>query len=149
MQQKKILKSTIGAILTAQDQTFHKCPRVRSRAKRHNVELAVAILLVDLATIDQNFEMQEYNVIVDGLRRLFGTTPRDVSALINQAQLVIANLRGTAKFAELLKEELTHAEKTSVLSVINEVIDADGERDGFELYLLNKFTDILGLSPSE
>ena len=113
------------------------------------IELAVTVLLVDLASVDQNFDMQEYNTICNGLGRIFGTTREEVQALVNKANLIIANLRGTSRFADLLKQSLSVEQRTLVMEVINEVIGADGVQDGFEVYLKHKFTDLLGLGETK
>ena len=103
------------------------------------------MLLVELAGSDQNFDAREYNVISNGLRRIFGTTKDEVAALINQATLNLAHLRGTGRFATLLKDNMTLEERQVVMEVIEEVIAADGVEDGFETYLRHKFSDLLGV----
>lgn len=112
-------------------------------SNKRDLELAVSVLLVDLAGADQNFDPEEYNMIQSGLTRLFGTSAIQVKALINQATLVIKNLRGTSQFAKLLKESLSIEERQKVMSIIDEVICADGVEDGFETYLRHKFSDLL------
>lgn len=115
---------------------------------RKELELALAVLLVDLAGCDQNFEPQEYNVIINGLRRIFGTSKAEVAALVQQANLVLANLRGTKKFGDLLSTNLGEEEKKAVMEIIEEVIQADGKEDGFETYLRHKLAGILGIKVS-
>lgn len=146
-----LLEQTIHEIFTGSERTLpkHAANLEGKRGKKRAVkelELALAVLLVDLASCDQAFDMQEYVIISNGLRRLFGTNKSDVRGLINQANLVLSNLRGTAKFSQLLQESLSEDEKRAVLEVIDEVIFADGVEDGFETYLRNKFMHALGLS---
>ena len=112
------------------------------------LEVALAVLLVDLASCDDNFEPQEFTVIQEGLSRLFGTSKEEVSSLVNQAKTILANLRGSTSSAELLHEHLSDEQKEAVLCVIDQVIDADGVEDGFEVYLRHKFRDLLGLPES-
>lgn len=111
-----------------------------------DLEVALTVLLVDLASCDQNFDQQEYNVITHGLMEIFGTSKDEVSALVNQANMVIANMRGTSRFAETLKQNLSSEEKESVLAIIDQIIHVDGEEDGFETYLRAKFVEILGIN---
>lgn len=113
------------------------------KVSKRDLELALTVILVDLASADQNFDMQEYNTICSALNRLFGTNPIETKNLINQATLVIKNLRGTSKYAALLKEYLSVEERQKIMSVVDEVICADGVEDGFETYLRHKFAEIL------
>lgn len=118
----------------------------RPSVPKKDMELALTVLLVDLAGCDQNFDMQEYNIIQTGLRRVFGTTKSEVTALINQANLTLKNLRGSGRFASLLKDSLDQAQREVIMEVIEDVISADGVEDGFETYLRHKFADLLGVA---
>ncbi len=138
--------------LFAKNQKTNHTERAKAKLPQSNkreLELALAVLLVDLASSDQNFDMSEYNTIATGLQRIFGTKPSEIQALINQANLVIKNLRGTSKFAQLLRDSLDQEERDHVMSVIDEVISADGIEDGFETYLRHKFADLLGVQLKE
>lgn len=119
----------------------------RAPSKR-SLELAMAVLLVDLASSDENFEPREYQVIVSGMQRLFGTSRSEVSALINQAQLELANLRGLNHFYELLRENLDQRERERIMQIVEEIILADKVEDSFEIYLRNKFAKMLALEPT-
>ena len=113
--------------------------------KGNNLPLAFAIVLVELASSDQNFEPAEYNAICNGLKRLFGATREQVSALINQANLTLGNMRGTSEYTELLQKGLSEEDKLAALDIFDEVINADGQVDGYEAFLRQKFLRLLGL----
>ena len=120
----------------------------RGSAKaRSELELALTVLLVELASADQSFEQSEYQLIANGLKSLFGTPKSEIQALVNQANNILANLRGTSRFAELLRDNLTEVQRQAVVDIINEMIAADGREDGFEVYLRNKIATILGFPP--
>lgn len=131
--------------LTQKDKSKRSIPQ----SKKRELELALAVLLVDLASADQSFDMSEYNTIATGLQRVFSTSPKEISSLINQANLILKNLRGTSKFAQLLRESLSTEERQLVMDVIDEVISADGVEDGFETYLRHKFADLLQVTLKE
>lgn len=117
------------------------------KSEKGNVELelALAVLLVDLASCDQQFDADEYRTIAAGMQRVFGTAPNDVRKLVSQARLVLANLRGTSAFADLLREQLSVEERQAIMAVVDEVVAADGREDGFETYLRHKIGDLLGV----
>ena len=111
------------------------------------LELALAVVLVDLAGCDQQFAPNEYQVISGGLRRLFSPPKERVKALVNQANVALGNLRGTSRFAALLRDNLDESEKKSVMETIDDLIGIDGAEDGFETYLRNKLSTVLGIKP--
>ena len=113
---------------------------------RREVELAAVILLVDVASADQNFDNKEYQTISDGMRRAFGTTKEQVASLVQEAKNALANLRGSSKYADLLRDNLNPNERQAVFELIEEVIAADGQVAGFEEYLRQKFAKLLGIA---
>ena len=119
-----------------------------AESPKKDLEVALAVLLVDLASCDQVFNPKEYNVISLGLRRLFGCTKEQVTALVNQATQIISGLRGTQQFAEVLRDSLSAEDKQIILEIIDEIILADGKEDGFEIFLREKFKSVLGISNS-
>lgn len=117
----------------------------KQKVSRKDLELALTILLVELATADQNFDTPEYSMIVTGLKRIFGTDRTAVTGLVNQANLILGNLRGSSKFAELLRENLSIPQRECIIEIVHEIIEADGKIDGYELYIQNRIADLLGI----
>ncbi len=143
------LKETVHNLLLQQNIPIEEATRKRKRFSpkvlQRDLELAVTVLLVDLASADQEFDQQEYQVIMHGMMRMFGTSKHEVSALINQAQTVLRNLRGVSRFGNLLKENLSLEERKVVMEIIEDVIHADGVEDDYEVYLRHKLRGLLGL----
>jgi uncharacterized tellurite resistance protein B-like protein len=143
------LKETVHQLLSQQHSLTQKSAEARKRfsgkVKKRDIELAVTVLLVDLAASDQDFDPREYQVIVHGLMEMFGTQKHEVSALINQAQTILRNLRGVARFGELLTENLSLEDRLAIMRIIEQVIQADGVEDGYETYLRHKLQKMLGL----
>lgn len=141
-----------GAIVATLDKIFEKNQRVLNsnqgfkerKVSKIDLEIALTVLLVDLASCDQNFDQQEYLIISKALKEMFGTSKSEVSSLVNQAELVLKNYRGTSTFIETLRDNLDKDEKSAVICIIDDIIAADGVEDGFETYLRAKFTDMLG-----
>lgn len=113
------------------------------KTSRKNIEIALTVLLVDLASCDQAFSPKEYQVISSALRRMFGISHDAVSALVNQANQIIAGLRGTSEFAETIRDEMTLEERKTIMKIIDEMIMADGKVDAFEEYLRQRFITLL------
>lgn len=143
---KHLLGRTLQSIFE-QNELAKKEHQLKKKGEvaRRDMEVAVAVLLVELASADQNFEQSEYVVITNGLRKIFGFTGSNIQALINQSVNTLKNLRGTSHFSSLLRENLSTVEKNSVLEVVEEIIKADGKEDGYELYFRDKIKKTLGL----
>lgn len=124
-------------------QSSHK-PNL-NKVPNRDIELAVIVILVDLASSDSNFDSREFMTICIGMQRLFGISQSDVTKLISQANQILAGMRGVDKFATLLKETLDEEKREQVLEVIKNVIAADGKVDDMEVYLQHKFQSLLGL----
>ncbi len=146
------MSSTNKNIVKALDEIFatnekilknHTIFKSHKTIPNEDLEIALTVLLVDLASCDQNFDQKEYQVISNGLYRMFGTTRAQVQKLVNQAMLTINGMRGVDHFAKLLKTSLPEEDKQIVLDLIKEIIHADDVEDTFELYLQKKFVDLL------
>lgn len=152
-EQSNPLLNTVETIFSGSDtwfnQTTHPKLKTLKPAQKKELELALTILLVDLASSDQSFDQQEYLIIAGGLRRMFGTSRDQVKSLVNQATLVLKNLRGNAKFGELLRDNLELTQKEVIMEIIEEIICSDGKEDGFEIYLRHKLAGLLGITISE
>lgn len=105
-------------------------------------ELAICVLLVDLALIDGNFEARESEFLYNALIRL-GLSEQEISNLIQQSKNLITSFRGPHSFANFLKSEYPLEKRKEIADLLNKMIIADEKKDGFEVYLLNKLTDIL------
>lgn len=149
-----IFKSTVRGMFESNNQLVRESAskfktKSGKKADTADLEFALAVLLVDLASCDQEFAPQEYHIIQNGLRRIFGTSKDQVTNLINQANQTLKNLRGSSKFAADLKESLNLEQRQAIMEIVNEVIAADGKEDGFEIYMRHKFMDLLGLPKTQ
>ena len=114
-----------------------------SKVDLRELELSVTVLMVELASSDQNFDQEEYQVICMGLKRLFDTDRSRARELINQANAVLSQMRGTSVFAYQLRDHLSREQRSVVLDMIDELISSDGVEDGFETYHRNRVKAIL------
>ena len=110
-----------------------------------STELAIAILLVDIAMIDQEFDSREYSFIVNKFQSIFEISQEDVKKLITQAKNYLGQMRGLSGVTEQLKESLTEEELAKLGQTISGLIKADDNEDGFEIYLKNKLSKTLDI----
>ena len=117
----------------------------RAATKKSDLELALTIILVDVASCDGSFDQAEYRVISCALRTILGSCRTDMTKLVNQANLALANLRGIGRYAQILCDCLEENERKFILQAVENIIMADGREDDFETYMRHKLTDLLDL----
>lgn len=122
------------------------CKKFKKRPiEKYELELALTVILVDVASCDGNFEQSEYQIICSSLRTILGTSRTEMSKLINQAQLALGNLRGISRYAKLICDHLELRERQFIIEAVEKVIMADGREDGFETYMRHKLTELLAI----
>lgn len=148
----QFFKDFVSQVFAGQDEQLHDTEEKLKGSKKirseqtAELELALCVLLVDLASCDEHFDQAEYALISKALRQLFGTSGLEVSHLVNRANLALANLRGLGQFAEILRDTLSPEQKQSVATMIDDIIAADGHEDGFEIHVRSKLHALLGMS---
>jgi len=110
---------------------------------KHETELAFAVLLVDMAMIDQEFEPREYEYIFGIFEKHFGLSRDEITSLIKHASSLIGQQRGSHSFALQLQENLDKEERQKMIEMLRGLVQADDKEDGFEVYLMQKFEKIL------
>lgn len=114
-----------------------------TRAPIQELEFALTVLLVELASSDENFDQEEYHTITMSLQRVFDTDRAKAKEYINRASVSLSQVRGTTSYARLLSENLSLDERRMVTDIIDELISADGQQDPFEIYHKNRIRHIL------
>lgn len=124
---------------------FSRSKTSTKKQKRDDIEFAVAVILVDLASCDQNFDQVEYDTILAGLHRVFGINQIEVAGLIQKANMAMQGLRGTDNFAKLVRDSLPQDKREEIMRLIDSLIAADGVLDGYELLLRRRYAQLLGV----
>ena len=117
----------------------------RPKPVEAEIELATAVVLVEVAASDERITKIELAIVHAGLKNLFGISDEAVAALIAQAKNSIRSLRSSGSFAELLREHLDAPSKKLVGKIIDDLISCDGAIQGFEGFLRQRFRSMLGL----
>ena len=149
---KNLRNSVYGQILQSGNQSSGEASTIGDGLKglsKDELELAFTVVLVDIASSDEHFDPAEYEVISSGLRRLFGTTKEQVKILVNQSRQILDSLRGTARYTDQLRENLSEADRWAVFSIIEELVEADSKEDPFEVFMRSRIARALDLKIEE
>ena len=111
-----------------------------------SIELSCAILMIDIALADTNFDNTERNLITDLLSETFSFDKTTIEELISNAEQRLEKSVSLHDFTRLLNEELDQQSKISVIENLWRVAYADGVLDKYEEYYIRKIADLLYIS---
>jgi uncharacterized tellurite resistance protein B-like protein len=140
---KKSFSESIKRAIEVKELEKKELKRLEESASRQELEQALTVLLVELASSDQNFDQEEYQTICMSLKRLFNTDRSEARRLINQANTILSQMRGTTVFAYLLRDNLEKSEREVIADIIDELVATDGEVDDFEIFHRERIKSII------
>ena len=109
------------------------------------LSLASAIVLMEIASSDNQVDKFEQSVIHHGIKALFGVSDEVAAGIVVQARPRLQAMRSSSTEASMLREALDPSTKRAMASIIDNLIRCNGMVDGMELYLRKRFRDLLGL----
>lgn len=115
-----------------------------STTEEPSLDLAHAMLLVELALIDGNFDSREHEFILHVLQRDLKLGRTEAQNLVQSAQSSMS-FRGTHGFAAELRNRLPIEGRQKLMDTLRQLMHVDESVDGFESYLERKYQDMLGL----
>ena len=118
-------------------------------ASEHELKLATALLLVELARADHAFADIEQEAILGLLAEHFSLSESDVAALVEQARAEADHAASLQGFTRKLNDELDYSGKLKIIEMLWEVAFADEELSKYEDSLVRKLGDLLYVSHSD
>jgi uncharacterized tellurite resistance protein B-like protein len=117
-----------------------------SKSSKHiDVQLATAILLVEVASSDHMIDRFEKSVIHNSLKSIFRISDENAAGLLAKARSALSSMRSSSADASMLKDHLDPATKRAVANTIDSLIRCNGVVDSMEVYLRQRFRSLLGL----
>ncbi len=117
-----------------------------SRHDEHELRLAVAVLLVEAATLEENYSEREQNVIGDLLTTRFDISDDERTALLELAQKTQSDAVELHRFTNTIKEKYSPEERVDIVEMLWEVAYADGVLHDYEAHLLRKVAGLIHVS---
>ncbi|WP_317931575.1 TerB family tellurite resistance protein [Halioxenophilus sp. WMMB6] len=130
---KKLFETPTGT----QTDTHHRC------------QLAAAVLLVEVAAIDQNFQPAETTALMQILAGKFQLSETEVSDLESQARQAQATASSLHEYTRVLNEHFSDQEKIELVANMWQVAYADGELDKYEEYIIRRVSELLYVAHSD
>ena len=112
-------------------------------------QLAVALLLLELARSDFDVPEVEINKIRDLLAQRYQLDPAQAEALLQQAQATEQEAVSLFDYVKTLNARLDNTAKREVMQMLWQVAYADGRLDKYEESLLRKLAGLLYVSDED
>lgn len=112
----------------------------------HHIKVATCALMVEMASIDEEFDQAEKDRITTLFKKEFGLTDDEIQGLFKLARQELNNRIDLWGFTNLINQHYNNEQKMKVIEMIWEVVYADGELSAHEDYLVHKFYKMLNLS---
>lgn len=116
-----------------------------SKIFQNPVKLALSVMLVDLARVDEVFSNEEHYFIQERLCEYFSISKDQAYSLIEKASKIVEENIEQEKFAEMLKNNLTPVEREEIITIMRSLIVADSEVNPLEKNLLQRYKNLLGV----
>ena len=114
-----------------------------------SLQLATAVLLVEVMRADASFNPQERAATVAALRTQFTLTDDEMTRLLAQAEQTAQSANDYFAFTSAMNDHYTQAQKIMVVELMWKVAYADGYLDANENHIISKVAGLLYVTHGE
>ena len=107
------------------------------------VQIATAVLLIEVSAADHEVDPREREAIVAGLESAFGLSPDETAEVVEVAGNRSADSISLYEFTRLVDRAFTPEQKGTVIELLFRVAFADGRLAGEEEHLIRKAATLL------
>ncbi len=115
-------------------------------ATRHSLELAAAVLMMEISRADSSIDAEEKNIIQQAMQDVFHLSAEEARTLVTLAENEVDHAVSLHDFTRLLNEKLSVDEKIRIVELLWQVACADTVIDKYEEYFVRKIADLLYVS---
>ncbi|QDL38367.1 TerB family tellurite resistance protein [Rhodoferax sediminis] len=119
------------------------------QARERTLQLATAVLLVEVMRVDGNTHAAQQVTIMTALRERFALPDDALAQLVEQARQTAETANDYYRFTSSMNEEFTQAQKIQVVEAMWQVAYADARLDENEISLIGKIADLLYVTQGE
>ena len=112
----------------------------------NRIELAAAVLMIEISLADSSIDDHELAVIKQALVGRFNIAVAQVDELIDLARREVDHAVSLHDFTRMLNDNLDAPEKIQVIELLWQVAFADAVLDKYEEYYIRKIADLLYIS---
>ena len=108
-----------------------------------SVELAAAVLMVEISMADSVLQQEERHVIENALQENFNMQGDEARALIELAEKEVDHAVSLYDFTSFLNDTMSNEERAGIVELLWQVAFADAVLDKYEEYYVRKIADLL------
>lgn len=113
------------------------------------LQLAVAVLLVEAARMDDEFDADERRTVAHRLARRFELSDETAEELLQQAEAKAQDSVELYTFTRTVKDAFAHEDRVELMQMLWEVAYADGELHHYEANLMRRVAGLVHVSDRE
>jgi uncharacterized tellurite resistance protein B-like protein len=110
---------------------------------QHTLELATAVLLIEVSRADGRLDDAERETVLKALRTKFSLSEAELAQLFELAHARSEEAHDLYSFTSRLNESLDEPQRIRVFRMLWEVAYADGHLSAHETHLLRRLADLL------
>lgn len=118
-------------------------------AQEHALQLATAVLLVEVMRADPAIDPAERKAVVAALRRKFALADDELAQLVELAQGTAKSAYDYHRFTSSINDHFTHEQKVRMVEAMWQVAYADARLDAHENHLISKIAGLLHVTQGE
>jgi uncharacterized tellurite resistance protein B-like protein len=118
-------------------------------SEARGLQLATAVLLVEVMRCDAQFAAPERAATEKALRGTFGLSDAELASLMAQAEQTAQGANDYFRFTSAMNDQFTQAQKIQVVELMWRVAYADGLLDENEHHLISKIAGLLHVTHGE
>lgn len=110
---------------------------------RHALQLAMAVLLVEVMRSDPDMNHAERSAVLDALQHTFPLSAEESAVLFELAERTSREATDLFSFTSRINESFTTEQKVEMIEAMWRVAYADGNLDAHENHVMRRFADLL------
>lgn len=114
-----------------------------------SIELAAAVLMVEISLADSNLDDDERRLITGALQEEFQLSEEDALSILSAAEQKSDHAVSLYEFTRLINDSMSAAEKVHIIELLWQVAFADSVLDKYEEYYIRKIADLLYISHND
>jgi uncharacterized tellurite resistance protein B-like protein len=117
-----------------------------SLEEERRIQIATAVILLEVAHADEDFSKSEHARILDILKTQFSLDEESVHELMQVSDKQLRKSIDLWHFTEIINKNYSAEEKYQIIEKVWQVIYADGRLDKYEDYIVHKLARVLHIT---
>jgi uncharacterized tellurite resistance protein B-like protein len=124
-------------------------PGASGARNEHSLQLATAVLLVEVMRADPELGPQERLAVVAALRQKFSLADEELSRLVELAEQTARTASDFHQFTSVINDGFSQEQKIRIVEYMWRVAYSDGHLDAHENHLISKVAGLLHVTHGE